>query len=86
MFVKLLTFEEQFKLKYGRSVGRPASVSALPVTQTFQAITPTKETREVDNVTTTISSGLKSAFKEHTRSVLQQLDEQRSSARTQPHN
>ena len=66
VFVEPLTFEEQFKLKYGRSVGRPAFVSALPVTETCKAVTPTKETKEMDSVKTIISSGLRSAFTEYT--------------------
>ena len=64
---KLLTFDEQFKLKYGRSVGRPATVSAILITETCQAVTPTRETKETDSVKTTISSDSRSPFKEYTK-------------------
>ena len=46
--------------------------------------TATKETKETDSATTFISSGTRSAFMEYMKSVLQQLDEQRSSAGTPP--
>ena len=34
-------------LKFGRSVDRPASVSAMPITEICQAVIPTKETKEM---------------------------------------
>ena len=54
--------EKQFKLKHGRPLCRPASVSVMPRMETHQAAT-------------TISSCSRSAFTEYTKSVVQQLDE-----------
>ena len=54
IFVELLTFEEQFKLKNGRSVGRPASVSAISITETCEIATSATKTKERDSVKTTI--------------------------------
>ena len=74
----LLTFDAQFELKYGRSVGGPASVSTIPITETYKAEIPNNKTKEMDSVKSTISSGSRSAFMEYTKSVLQERDEQRS--------
>ena len=49
-------------MKYGRSVGRPASVSPIPVTETCQAAITTSKTKEMDRVKTTISSSSRSAL------------------------
>ena len=68
-FVEPLAFGEQFKLKCGRSAGRPASGSVLHVTETCQAVTPSKETKEMDSVKTTISSDSRSAFTEYTKAL-----------------
>ena len=46
LFMELFTLEEQFKLKYGRFVGRSASVSTLPLMETCKADIPTKESRK----------------------------------------
>ena len=56
-YVELLMVEEQFKLKYGGSIGIPASVSALSVTEMYQAVTPTEEMKEIYSIRTTIASG-----------------------------
>ena len=55
VFVELLTFEEQFKLKYGRSACRPVSVPAIPITETCKADTFVKETKDAKSVKTTTS-------------------------------
>ena len=55
---ELLTFE-QFKLKYGRSLGKPASLSAIPTPETCQAGTNTRETREMDSIKSIFSSDSK---------------------------
>ena len=64
VFNEQLTFK-QFKLKYGRSRGRPASISTIPIAEICQAVTPTKETKEMDSIKTTISSDSRSAFTEY---------------------
>ena len=56
----------------GRSASRFASVSAIQLTETCEAVTQLGEWI----VKTTISSVSKSAFTEYTRNVLQQLGEQ----------
>ena len=55
VFVEPLTSEEQFKLKYGRSVGRSASVSNVSITEICEADTSTKETKGMDSIETTMS-------------------------------
>ena len=54
IFVKPITFEEQFKLRYGRSVSRTTSVSAILITETSKADIPVKETTEIDKTKNTI--------------------------------
>ena len=62
VLVKLLAFEKHFKLMYGRSASRPASVTAIPIIESCQAATSSIGTMEMDSVNTTISSDSKSAF------------------------
>ena len=64
VLMELLTFEDWFKLKYDKSVGRTSFVSTLPIAETYKADTPTKETKKINSVITTIFSESRSAFME----------------------
>ena len=55
VFFEPLMFEEQFKLKYGRYVGRLASVFAKPINKKYHAGTSTREPKDMDDVRITIS-------------------------------
>ena len=69
----------------GSSVGRPASVSAIPTTEICQTVTLNIETKEMDSVKPTISFDSRPAYTEYTRSVLEQLDEKICTQGTPPH-
>ena len=58
IFVKSITLEEQFKLRYGRSASRPTSISVVPITETSKADVPIKETKEIDNTKLPLSKRL----------------------------
>ena len=72
VFVELLTFQEQFKLKCGRCLGRSTSVSTMPIMEMWQAGTPTKETKE-KMLKVTFHQESRSAFMKYTKGLWKQL-------------